>query len=310
MTKEGRWFTCSVFSACLCVLALQAQTRSLPLLQKLRKMRMHLVDLRNEGYQIAFPKEASGYLKYNDRFDYIYSAMAPNGRSLFAVRRVNDMRLPSMVEDTLLRRPVTPSGVGPEEVINSPFVNIFQFSVSSNERYLAVAGRLRDAVEGKRDAIFLFNRSAGTAQFVAPYASLAQDIRSLNVSDGGDLVIYEDRGTVMRFEAPGGRLALVDHHPGRLPVLMPRDHGYIYAEGERLVLNDGKGVRHELIRASKIVGGIRVSPDGHFLAFGMDIFGNLGITQLRICELDSQDCADGPKYEESIAGQGTFWISQ
>jgi hypothetical protein len=169
---------------------------------------------------------------------------------------------------------------------------------------------LRNAAEGKRDAIFLFERSGGSVRFVAPYASLAQDVRSLNVSDGGDLVIYEDRGTVMRFEGSVGPLVLVRRHPGQLPVLMPHGRGYVYAEGAWLISNDGRGSRRDLIRASRVVGGIRISPDGRFLAFGEDPRGNMGITQLRICELDSLACVNGPEYGESIAGQETFWINR
>jgi len=271
---------------------------------------MCLVDLRSDGYRISFPKEEHNRVSSNDRYDYIYSVVAPNGRSVFAVRRIYDSGLPSLIEDILVRRPLITGTVGPEEIVNTPFVNIFQFSVSSNEEYLVIAGRLRHATEGNRDAIFLFKRNDGTSKYVAPYASLSENIRSLNVAERGDLVIFENRGIVTKFEASGGPLVLAEQHPGQFPTLIPHEHRYLYVDRGWLMADDGKGGKRELIRAPSVVGAIRVSPDGRFIAFGEDLFGDSRLTRLRICEIDSKNCADGPDYLEWIAGRETFWIER
>ena len=66
-------------------------------------------------------------------------------------------------------------------------------------------------------------------------------------------------------------------------------------------------MKRELLPAPKLVGGIRVSPDGRFVAFGVDEYGDLSETHLRICELNLKACMDGPKYTEWIAGKETYW---
>ena len=67
---------------------------------------------------------------------------------------------------------------------------------------------------------------------------------------------------------------------------------------------DSQG-KHDISGSPGVVGGIRVSPDGKFLAFGE---GFSGYTRLRICELGTRTCQEGPTYTEWIAGRETFWI--
>ena len=122
-------------------------------------------------------------------------------------------------------------------------------------------------------------------------------------------MIYEDKGVVLTFTGSNGELAQTAHHPGILPVLMPDGRGYIYADGAQLFLNTD-GSSRQLLSVRNLVGAIRVSPDSAFIAFGIDHFGDLSSTQLRICELKTLDCVDGPKYWEWVAGRETFWIQQ
>ena len=273
----------------------------------LRSQRMYLVDLRNDGYRLAFPQEGNVRVDYKDlQSDYIYSVVAPNGRSLFAVRRVFDGRGLEPPRDILIRRSLV-GAVGDEEIISSPLVNVFRCAVSTNERFMIIAGRLKDpAVSEPRDGVFLFDRSDGRVGYVAPLpkAGLNEDIRSLNVSDQGN-VVYEDDGTIATF-AGEKRVVLAERHPGKFPVLMPDGQAYVYANRARLILNDWKAER-ELLRIPEIVGAIRVSSDGNFVAFGVESGGD---TQLRICELSTRNCVDGPKYYDWIAGRETFWIKR
>jgi hypothetical protein len=208
--------------------------------------------------------------------------------------------------DILIRRSLEGAG-GDEEIVSSPLVNIFRCAISTNERFMIIAGRLKDpAVSEPRDGIFLLDRSDGRVQYVAPFpnAGLNEDIRSLNVSDQGN-VVYEDDGTIATFVGEK-RLTLAKRHAGKFPTLMPDGQAYLYADRGRLVLNDRKADR-ELLRIPEIVGAIRVSPDGNFVAFGVESGGD---TQLRICELCTQNCVDGPKYYDWIAGRETFWIKR
>jgi len=270
--------------------------------------RMYLVDLRNDGYRLAFPQQGNVRVDYKDlQSDYVYSVVAPNGRSLFAVRRVFDRRGLEPPRDTLIRRSLEGAG-GDEEIISLPLVNIFRCAVSTNERFMIIAGRLKDPAVGTlRDGIFILDRSNGEVQYVAPYpkAGSNEDIRSLNVSDQGNVVLYEDAGIIVAFVGEK-RLTFAERHPGKFPVLMPDGQAYVYADRGRLILNDRKAER-EVLRIPEIAGAIRVSPDGNFVAFGVESGGD---TQLRICELSTQKCVDGPKYQDWIAGRETFWIKR
>jgi hypothetical protein len=292
--------------AFVALLGLQAQPNRSVIEQRLREEDLSLVDLRNNRYDVAFPKERVDRVQYNPDSDYIASLIVPGGRSLFAQKRVFRESPQYLVEDFLIRRSLEGFQVGPEETIENPFINFFQFAVSEDEKFMVVAGRLRGAPKATRDGIFLFKRGERSALYIAPYESLNEKIRSLNVSNGGNLVIYEDDGTVMKFELSNGYFALTDHHPGQLPALVPNGHRYIYANDGELLLSDGS-VKHRLLPASNIVGAIRVSPNGEFVAFGEDPAGNLGETRLTVCHVQSKTCLVARKYSARIAGRETFW---
>jgi hypothetical protein len=74
-------------------------------------------------------------------------------------------------------------------------------------------------------------------------------------------------------------------------------------------LKDQKASR-TLLSVRNVVGGIRVSPDAQFVAFGIDLSGDLSTSQLNVCELSTQSCVAGPKYTDFIAGRETFWIKR
>jgi len=278
------------------------------ILQRIKAQRLVLADLRNYWYTTEFPEQKER-TKYSGQSEYLYSVVSPNGRSMFATRRQFDTR--GYVFDTLIRRELKPSGPASEEIVPVPFAVLFQFAVSSNERFMVIAGRPKDSgTEGdERDGLFLLDRTDVSVRPVAPYEALSQGVRSLNVNDLGDRVIYEDNGTVMVFAGVDGLLRLADHHAGTLPVLMPDQRGYIYSFRGQLILKDGQK-RHELLNASDVVGAIRVSPDGQFIAFGVDLFHNLNLTRLTICDLKERTCMEGPKYSDWIAGRETYWIKQ
>ncbi len=281
---------------------------SLALLRQIRESHLVLADLRNYWYTIVFPKRRER-IRYGGKSEYLYSLISPTGRSLFASRRQFDPT--GRVFDTLIKREVTPTGPSPEEIIPTPFIVLFQFAVSSNERFIVVAGRLQDSTigEDQRDGIFLWDRMGSSVRPLASYESRSQDIRSFNVDDAGDEIIYEDNATVMVLKGSNGHLVLTDHHAGKFPVLIPDRHAYMYSDLGKLILNDGEK-SHELLDVSNLVGAIRVSPDARFVAFGLDPAGNLGLTQLRICELKTLACVNGPEYNDWIAARETYWIKQ
>jgi hypothetical protein len=275
--------------------------------RRLVELRLSLVDLRNDCYRVVFPRTGER-TTYSGKSDYLYSIVSPNGLSLFGVRRQFDASNRYQF-DTLIRRELQKSGASSEEIISVPFDNVFQLAVSPNEKLLVIAGRLRDpgAPGAKQDGIFLLDRKVGNVRTIAPYASLSVQIRSFNVSDQGR-VIYEDNGTIMAFMGSEARPKLIELHRGRLPVLKPNGGGYFYASDESLILNDGKSKR-ELFSAIHVVGAIRISPDANFIAFGVGAEQG-GETQLRVCEMQSKACVNGPKYSEWIAGRETFWIKR
>ena len=136
---------------------------------RLIEHRLCLADLRNHWYTIVFPKAAER-ARYSGESEYLFSIVSPNGRSLFAIRRGFNAR--GNFRDTLIKRELTPSGAGPEQVIPVPFIVLFQFAVSSNERFMVVAGRLEDPTleKGYRDGIFVLDRSTDGVHPIAPYA--------------------------------------------------------------------------------------------------------------------------------------------
>jgi hypothetical protein len=287
-------------------LAVNAQNPALDIIRALRARHICLVDLRNHGYQIAFPPEKAVRVVYqNPRAEYLYSVIAPTGRSLFGITRTFYGRTPPT--DALVRRALGES-VGPEESIATPMANYFQFAVSPNETFMLIGGRLKNAPKGQADGLFLLNMKSGGIEFVAQYprAGLNEDIRSLNVSDGADIILYEDGGTVLRYTRSELHITLAERHSGHFPALMPDGKSYVYADHGWLMLSAG-GEKRELIRAPTVVGAIRVSPDGGLAAFGT---GSIEYSHLRVCELDAKACADGPGYDEWIAGRETFWLKQ
>jgi hypothetical protein len=89
---------------------------------------------------------------------------------------------------------------------------------------------------------------------------------------------------------------------------MPNGQGYFYANAESLILDDGKSKR-EILHATHVIGAIRVSPDASFVAFGVGVEQD-GETQLRVCDLRTKACVNGPRYVDWIAGRETFWIQR
>jgi hypothetical protein len=277
------------------------------ILETIRHDGFYVVDLRNDLYQIVLPNEGQDHFEYGNGTSYVYSIIAPSGQSLFAVKRA--FNAPgTLLEDKLVRRTIGRHGAGPEEVVPTPFGNFLQYAISFNENFLVVAGRLKDAPEEKRDAIFLFNRKAGSALSITPYPSRTEDMRSLSVSDQGDRVVYEDHGIVKVVAILKTGSKLLESHPGQFPVLAPEGHAYIYTYGGWLIRKSGK-VTHQLLRASNVVGAIRISPDDRFVFFGVDLFGDLSNSQLTVCALDSRACTAGPQYTDWVAGRETFWLS-
>ncbi len=274
---------------------------------RLVEQRLCLADLRNEWYTVIFP-QTENRTRYSGKSEYLYSVVSPSGRSLFAVRRQFDQ--PGRHQfDTLIRRELQKYGAGPEEIISIPFENVFQFAVSPNEKLMVIAGRLRDTSSPKenRDGIFFLNRNTGDLRQIAPYASLSEQIRSFNVGDQG-LVVYEDNGTIMAFAGSKALAKLVEYRRGQLPALLPDGQSYVYTTGGLLMLDNGKS-KLEVLSAPGVIGAIRVSPDGNFIAFGVGVERD-GETQLRVCELRTKACVDGPRYSEWIAGRETFWIKR
>jgi hypothetical protein len=213
------------------------------------------------------------------------------------------------VRDTLTRRDLGPDGPSGEKTISTPFSVFFQFAASSNERFLIVAGRLdsSNVTREERDGIFLLDLDSGHFDRVAPYASLGQDTRCLNVDDSGKMIVFEDNKTVVLFRKKDGKFILSAHHPGQFPALFPADGHYLYWDRGLLLLSEVEAPR-ELISLKNVVGAIRVSPDSEFVAFGIDVYGDLSSSKLRICDLKTLECVDGPLYDDFIAGRETFWI--
>jgi WD40 repeat protein len=228
---------------------------------------------------------------------------------VFAIRREFD--LSGRQFDTLIRRGLQHLIAGPEQVISVPFDNLFQIGVSQNEQFIAIAGRAQVAVapNDRRDGIYLFNRNTGDVKYLAQYDSRSESVGSLSVSDRGDLLVFEEKGTVLLFGGSDGQLTLIDHHPGRLPTLLPDGSGYIFSYRGRLILTNDV-TKRQLFSVPSVVGAIRVSPDSQFVAFGVDLSGDLSSTQLRICEVKTLTCVEGPKYSDWIAGRETFWMIQ
>jgi hypothetical protein len=286
-------------------LGVNAQHPALHIIRALRARHICLVDLRNHGYQIAFPTESVGRVAYkNPKAEYLYSVIAPSGRSLFGFTRSFYGSTPPT--DALVRRALGES-VGPEENIATPLSNFFQFAMSPNERFMYVGGSKRSE-DGRTDGLFLLDRESGGIEFIAPYpgAGLNENIRSLNVSDRGDILLYEDGGTVLEYTRSELRVTLAERHSGQFPALMPDGKSYVYADHGWLMLSTGREKR-EVIRAPTVIGAIRISPDGRFAAFGT---GSIEYSHLRVCELDRSMCVDGPGYDERIAGRETFWLRQ
>jgi hypothetical protein len=275
------------------------------ILRTVRENHMYLVDLRNWGYRIAFPQEGGTRTDYDA--DYLYSFVAPSGRALFAVRRTFDGRNPP--EDTLIRRTLTGSSVGPEEILSSPFQNVFSGAASPSEKYMLIVGRSREPSTlpwASRDGVYLWDRSTNAVGRVAaaPNAGLTEDFKSLNVNDRGDIIVYEDRGEVKRLAASGSQLTQTEQYSGRFPTLMPDGKSYLYWDHGWLMMSDANG-KHEVLPVENMVGGLRVSPAGGLVAFGVD---SRGGSSLRICEIKTKTCLDGPVYVDWIAGRETFWI--
>jgi hypothetical protein len=173
---------------------------------------------------------------------------------------------------------------------------------------IIVAGRLGETITNDaRDGIFVLSVHGGNIKYVAPYpgGSFNADVRSLNISDQGDVAIYEDRGTIMILTASATQFSPAEHHPGHFPTLMPNGKDYIYENQGSLMLSDRK-ITRTLFSVPKVVGAIRISPDGHLVAFGVER--STEVTQLKICILSSHICTTGPEYTDWIAGRETFWM--
>jgi len=126
-------------------LGVNAQNPAVDIIRALRARHICLVDLRNHGYQIAFPPESVGWVAYkNPKAEYLYSVIAPNGRSLFGFTRTFYGSTPPT--DALVRRALGES-VGPEENIATPMTTLFQFAVSPDETFMLIGGRLKNAAK-------------------------------------------------------------------------------------------------------------------------------------------------------------------
>ena len=278
------------------------------LAETLQEAGLSLVDLRNSGLLITFPSRNGGWVAYQGTdVEYVYSIVAPDGLSLFAVKRQFNG---AAFVDTIIRRSLGRL-IGMEEVVVTPFANVFQCAISLNERYLLVAGRLKDpgVPEQERDGIFLFDRRSEGLQFVAPWvdAGMNSSVRSLNVDNRGETVIYEDAGFVVKLVHAHGRFREALRNPGHFPAMLPGQSAYVFADHDWIVGADGQA-RRGLLRKAGVLGGIRPSPDAKFLAFGVQSDQHTTAPHLDVCELASRRCVAGPKYDEWIPGRETYWM--
>ncbi len=196
---------------------------------------------------------------------------------------------------------------------------IQDFAISPSERLAVVGGRIEHANhDGRTDGIFLMDIRSGTITWAAPYlvgatpgVAFGTLVRCLNVSDRGTL-LYEDNGVIVPIDWGQDGITSGDRPAGRFPVLMPDGSGYVYYDGVRILWTDRK-IKRALQRVSEVVGGIRVSPDGRFFAFGQSMAAppmSEFRSRLKICDFESLTCLDGPKYFEFTAGQATFWVER
>lgn len=290
---------------------LAAQTGVDQIAEALRGKGLELIDLRNDGYSIAFPPSNNSWVRYPGvDVEYIYSTIAPDGLSLFAMKReFGPVGLP---RDTVLRRTLH-DDVGPEELVLTPFANVFRWGVSQDERLMIIAGRLKDRGPGdpKRDGLFLLRRATGEAEYVAPWekGGLNSSVRSLNVSNRGELVVYEDGGTIVTLRRLNGAFKADMRHPGQLPALMADGNAYVFAQHGSIVWSDGRTSK-DILPARNVMGGIRPSPGGDFIAFGTSSDEHKAAPHLDVCEVASKTCVAGPNYDDWVPGRETYWVKR
>lgn len=259
---------------------------------------LSLVELYTLGSTTVFPR--SGPLTdYGNSPNYFAPLIAPSGRTLYAVRRGTRGEL-----DLWVRRGTVGGQFGDEESVPLPFDNIFQFGVSPNEEWTALAGRIHGpGIEYRdRDGIYLVGLKDGTASKLAPYDALDSGVRSIGVTDERQ-VVFERSGTVMAFELDHGVMKLAASHPGSFPSFTHDGRGsYVFWNDGWIILRTGQEER-TVLREKKVVGAMRVSPGGRFVSFGVELFG----TTLKVCDLANGACAYGANYWDRIAGRETFW---
>jgi hypothetical protein len=172
---------------------------------------------------------------------------------------------------------------------------------------MIAAARMKGMREAKdrSDGIYFMDRR-GDLLRLADYPDSARNdsIRSLNVNDDGDMVIYEQTDTVVRYsKGVDGRFTLTERHPGRLPVLLPTSGAYLYADHGQIVRGNG-GSKTDLLPAPKVGSLLRVSPDGKWVFFDTEIVDNY--LRWQMCNLESRACFDGP----GVIDGRTFWIKR
>jgi len=271
----------------------------------LRSTGLSLVELRSSSLTQMFPSGGK-QIYYVGRAGYVMSVISPDGKWMYGVRRQHDLHSSSIAIDTLVRRGFTPSGPGEEEVLDSPFVNIVDLGVSRKGTMMLIVGRPQSAGRGSGDGIFLYNRGSHDLSFIEGLSLSDNEVSALNVNEDGSMLLYQEGKFVKTVIRSNGRVTFSGSHAGRFPVLMPDGQSYIYENSGKIILRRRSESR-TLIAQERVVGGIRLSPDARFIAFGIDLYGNLGDTQLSICDVATPLCVRGPVYVDRIAGRATYW---
>src|ERR1022692_4733242 len=117
---EGRHLlvTGALAIACAASVAMQSMLSEAEAARILREKHMYLVHFMNDRYQVRFPPETEAVVYSGPPSEYVYSVPAPNGTSLFAVKRSLYLGGPDAPMDSLVRRPLEGNG-GPEEDIST-----------------------------------------------------------------------------------------------------------------------------------------------------------------------------------------------
>jgi hypothetical protein len=305
---------CGLMIAGTALIAMQSQAHEAEASSAFRAQHLCIVDFLNDRYQINFPIENDSVVRFSTPSGvYVSSVPSPNGRDLFAISRGSYDGGADAPRDVLVRRRLE-GAVGPEEVVSTPFRNYFQLSISPNERFVIAAARATGMREGKDqgDAIYLMDLQNNAFLRVADYHDAGKNdtIRNLNVNDSGNMVVYEEAGTVLRYtRGANGGFTVEDRHAGEFPVLLPTGGAYLFLNHGHLVRSEGSK-RTDLVPIPAGANTLRISPDGRWAFFRIrGVGGSMpwSLSQympLRICNLMSLACFDRP---DGIDRQA-FWI--